>query len=487
MPSILGANSVTGDLITNSLSFNDGDNAYLARTPSSSGSRTKATVSFWVKRGVMQDNGNHFLLEASSSTSPFNMTRVRFGDDLLIIDNTLNGNAANGFYYQSVREYRDPAAWYHIFFSVDVTQANATDGWKLYVNGMQQTKALSYWSQNANLEWSQSGVEMNIGRRHDNTTNNFDGYLAEYHYIDGTIKAYTDFGEVNDNGVWVPKEYTGGSYGTNGFHLKFNETGTSQNASGMGADTSGNDNHFASNNLAATDVGIDTPQNNYCTINSVYADDGNNMVMADFSEGNRKQLTTVDGWKFGRGTFLLEAGKWYVEVKATETGAGENGRFGLQPSQGGEALGNTDDNDTFEGINVGLDSSNTNLQKLDTGSGSTIFSNFTSGSTAMIAYDLDNDKVWIGSNGTWYNNNNASTTLDASNHDIALPTVDLGWVFGLGMTRNGSNNITFEYNWGNPAHAISSGNSDADGHGNFEYPVPSGFFAVNSKNLAEYG
>ncbi len=161
----------------------------------------------------------------------------------------------------------------------------------------------------------------------------------------------------------VPKKDTG-SYGTNGVYLQFQQTGTSANASGIGADTSGNGNHFAVSNLAATDIGIDTPQNNYCTINSVYADDGNNMIGADFTEGNRKQLTTVDGWKFGRGTFLLEAGKWYVEVKATEAGSGENGRFGLQPSQGGEALGNTDDNDTFEGINVGFDGSNTNLQKL---------------------------------------------------------------------------------------------------------------------------
>ena len=105
----------------------------------------------------------------------------------------------------------------------------------------------------------------------------------------------------------------------------------------------------------------------------------------------------------------------------------------------------------------------------------------------MLAIDLDNNKMWIGKEGTWYNNNNASTTLSSSNHDIALPTVSLGWVFGLGMTRNGSNNITFEYNWGNPSHSISSGNADADGHGNFEFAVPDGFIAVNSKNLAEYG
>jgi hypothetical protein len=43
------------------------------------------------------------------------------------------------------------------------------------------------------------------------------------------------------------------------------------------------------------------------------------------------------------------------------------------------------------------------------------------------------------------------------------------------------------FNFGNPAFTISSGNSDANGYGNFEYAVPSGYYALNTKNLAEYG
>ena len=46
------------------------------------------------------------------------------------------------------------------------------------------------------------------------------------------------FGEFDDNNEWVVKKYTG-SYGTNGFFLEFKQTGTSQNSSGIGADTSG--------------------------------------------------------------------------------------------------------------------------------------------------------------------------------------------------------------------------------------------------------
>jgi hypothetical protein len=42
-------------------------------------------------------------------------------------------------------------------------------------------------------------------------------------------------------------------------------------------------------------------------------------------------------------------------------------------------------------------------------------------------------------------------------------------------------------NFGNPPYANSSSNSDANGYGDFEYPVPSGFYALCTKNLAEYG
>jgi len=124
---------------------------------------------------------------------------------------------------------------------------------------------------------------------------------------------------------------------------------------------------------------------------------------------------------------------------------------------------------------------------MDTGTGSNVFTDFASTDIVMLAIDLDNNKLWVGNDGTWYNNNNASTTLSSGNHDVALPANDVGWIFTIGGYRDGGNNLAWEFNWGNPAFAISSSNADAGGHGNFEFAVPSGFFAVNSKNLAEYG
>ena len=51
-----------------------------------------------------------------------------------------------------------------------------------------------------------------------------------------------------------------------------------------------------------------------------------------------------------------------------------------------------------------------------------------------------------------------------------------------------------ETNFGSPPFAISSGNTDDNGYGNFEYSpnitgdsVAKKFYSLNSKNLAEFG
>jgi hypothetical protein len=467
-PVVGGDGKPTGYEIDNSLRFNDDDNAYLARTPSSTGSRTIATVSFWVKRGNLTSK-NYFMLEASSSTSPFNMTRVRFdSDDYLVIDNTLNGSADNGFMFQSSAKYRDISAWYHIFFSVDVTQANATDGWLLYVNGVQQTKALSYWVQNANLEWSQSGVQMNVGRRHDNTSNNFDGYLAEYHYIDGTRKLYTDFGEFNDNGVWIPKKYTGGSYGTNGFYFKFDQTGTGTNSSGMGADSSGNDNHFAPNNLAAIDVTTDTPTNNFATFNPL--DNDTITGAATFSEGNLVINANSDAQSGCPTTIAVSNGAWYIEGKCLSStfeigvfGYGDGFSFNLanHPPYG--------DNGYPFAYNYGgnLTINNSNSQ--------TSVGTFTTNDILAIALDMDNNTIKFFKNGS-----QVGSTITDSNLSTFAP-----YSFYV-ANHTGSNTNMFSLNTGNPAYTISSGNTDGK-YGNFEYAPPSGYYALCTKRLAEFG
>jgi hypothetical protein len=74
---------------------------------------------------------------------------------------------------------------------------------------------------------------------------NFNGYLADIHFIDGQALDPSSFGEFDTNGVWQPIAYAG-SYGTNGFHLPFSDNST---AAALGTDTSGNGNTWTVNNM----------------------------------------------------------------------------------------------------------------------------------------------------------------------------------------------------------------------------------------------
>jgi hypothetical protein len=119
--------------------------------------------------------------------------------------------------------FRDPAAWYHIVISVDMTQATSTDRLKVYVNGVAQTfSTYSVPAQNTDLpinnNWAHS-----IARYQAGASDYFDGYLTEVNFIDGQALTPTSFGTTNSYGVWQPITY-GGSYGTNGFYLPFTPT-----------------------------------------------------------------------------------------------------------------------------------------------------------------------------------------------------------------------------------------------------------------------
>ena len=101
----------------------------------------------------------------------------------------------------------------------------------------------------------------------------------------------------------------------------------------------------------------------------------------------------------------------------------------------------------------------------------------------MLAVDLDDQKVWYGLNGTWNNGSaTASTTFNSSSPDSTAIVAGDYYYFGVG-----NENTKWSVNYGNPAYSISSSNADANGHGNFEYAVPTGFFALCTKNISENG
>ena len=205
----------TGYNIDNSLRFNDGDSPDLDIT-SSDGNEDIWTWSAWVKRSALKASGEQFLFCGSGDGS--NNTEIKFQNDQFTYINY--DASSNNSYIRTTAKYRDVSAWYHLMVIIDMSQGTDTDRIKLYVNGVRNTTLdqTTYAGQNVDTYMNVASGTHRIGADARTAANYFDGYMAEMHFIDGTAKAHTDFGETNDNGVWVPKKYSG-SYGTNGFYM----------------------------------------------------------------------------------------------------------------------------------------------------------------------------------------------------------------------------------------------------------------------------
>ena len=469
---IAGGTQDTGYEIDNSVRVGFGHE--LSRTFTEvTAERKKHTMSCWVKRGNLGDE-NHLIYAVTGSDS----TYIRFdGNDTLRFRFYASG--ADQAQLRTNRLFRDPSAWYHVVLVYDSAQGTASNRVKIYINGVQET---SFSTEDYPDQNEEAIIGHNAAHSIEGQSSAGDFYVADWYFIGNQALAPTDFGETNDNGVWVPKKYTGSFGSTNDTFLQFKQTGTSTDASGIGADTSGEGNHMAVTNLTSVDVTIDTPTNNFCTLNPL--DTNSNHT---FSEGNCKIVYSASAGTFGvtKATMGVAKGKWYWEVKYTYGNAGQFGVFDVN-----DTLSNTSDiyteagNSTFEGLGWRIDSSN-NIKEVGEGQQADTNVDFSSGNILGIAFDADNGKIYAYNNGTELTSQDISagtsliTALTVS--DFFLPFISNG--DGGSGTKTG----TSEINFGNPTFSISSGNSDANGYGNFEYAVPSGYYALCTKNLAEYG
>ena len=480
MPLILGTNSIkdTGYDVANSLRFDDGDSAYLEKNFSTTqDSRRKFTFSAWVKRGNLTTSTN---IWGSSEGSGEGYNSLKFENHKL---QYLSGNTSNSgtqVNLETNRLFRDVSAWYHIVLAVDTSQGTDSNRIKFYVNGSQETSfnTSTYPSQNTDLLTSTT-PQQTIGMRDLRGTNAqfFDGYMCEVVFIDNQQLTPTSFGEFDSDSpnIWKPKSVSGLTFGTGGYYLEFKQSGTSQNSSGLGADTSGNDQHFAISGLASTDQSTDTCTNNGCTIiNTSTASKAYTL-----SEGNLKVTASASNW-YGvpRGSIGVSSGKWYFEVKVTD----ENDNFvvGYMSATNLADVGDRATNG-YPKLN-GFQSSG--YIKRQDGTEVNVSSSFQwyDGDIAQIALDMDNKKLWIGKAGSYYNSGNPAA---GSNETIGSSYFTAGEAYLPAITFYGTNDGSF--NFGSPPYSESGGNSDANGYGNFNQSVPSGYYALNSKNLAEFG
>ena len=464
---VAGGNESKGYEISNSLRFNDADSPHLTRTPSSSGNRRTWTMSCWFKK--CEDGLNHTLF----STTGTQDIRFASNERLLVYGESksiLNTN----------RLFRDTSAWYHIVVATDTTQSTSSNRVKLYVNGTQETDFETNSQPSQNYDWNfNHTVEQGIGERVTTGGLNPHGYLADFHWIDGQQLDPTYFGETNDNGVWIPKKYTG-TYGTNGFFMEFQQTGTSANSSGIGADTSGNDNHLTPANLAALDITEDTPTNNFATLNSV----DHRVEDATLSEGNCKLVGANGNDGASTSTIGVTSGKWYAEFKFLNN---HKSRVGIIDQTGHLANANNVNDGVHYDFTGGYIYATLNGTGNDTGDNSTSGGyDVTDGSTNDIlgvALDADNEKVLFTLNGTTLGQEgDGFTNLQRQN------TGETFFFHVRDGSGSGDDEPQIVCNFGNPPpdFSISSGNTDGK-YGNFEYAPPSGFYALCTKRLAEFG
>jgi hypothetical protein len=453
--------------IDNSLRFDDGSTDYLRRTPSSAGNRRTFTFSTWIKRSAL-GSINRSIICANVDTANKTMLRFTDSDEIRFVRFT-TGGATNQLITNA--KFRDVSAWYHIVLAVDTTNSTAGDRLRLYVNGSEITSFSTESQPTQNYDYDINNTEEhNIGLGTDTDTHLFDGYMAEVVLIDGQQLDPTSFGEFDTTtGIWKPKKIGQiANAGTNSFYLDFKDS------SNVGNDASGLNNDFTVNNLTSIDQSTDTCVVNFATINPLTP------ATATLSEGNLKFANSATNHKGVVGTFGASSGKWYCEIKTTDVS--DSTHVGIiDIDQQSDTPGNT----------IGYSSRGYSLSnERDVYNNNGILSGYTDwsgtygdGDILGIAMDLDNNKLYFSKGGQWSNGSGAwdSTTFNASTGAIPI-TAGYTYTFGASVY-NGNN----EFNFGSPPFSISSGNSDANGFGNFEYPVPSGYYALNTSNLNTYG
>ncbi len=433
-------------------------NTYLTGSDKVTATSNKiGSFSFWIKRsGLGANAGGIIKVYGDANTG----TYIGFKDDntFFVEETNAGGTAIVNLITNAV--YRDMSAWYHILVTFKTDDGTDSNRVKLYINGTQPSLGTAtYPNENTNLLiLGSANPKHEVGVNAGGASGKH--YLAQLLHVDGTALSNTDVGEFDeDSGIWKPIDISETTLGNNGYYLSMEDSSNFGVATGKA---------FTANNLAAVDQSTDTCTNNFATLNPL---DVNPSSAGDvFTEGNLKLVTNNNSNAAGsRSTIAVSSGKWYAEVKYTSATAW-NGVAAMDVNFHTDSMGAATIS-WYQGRTLYVDGTNT------ANWGSVV----TAGDIVGIALDMDNNRVTISQGGQWW---------DTDAFDAETPTTYQALTSGYDtwgfMCRSGSAASTSEWNFGAPMFT-GTDEADGDGFGSFEYAVPSGYFALCSKNLAEYG
>ncbi len=472
--------------IANSIRNSAAQNGTLQFTAGTPTSSTTFTMSYWVKRYTNTTDGddtNIFVTGTGGGAYAF----MAFGGNTWQFQ-PYGGSwgTGGGITMNPTALYRDTSAWYHHVIIWDTTQSTQADRVKMYVNGERITSfstegVTGNLAEDESLSFiNQSGVVQAFGglSGKGHGTEGADLQMAEIVFNDGQAYGPDSYGETK-NGVWIPKDPSGLTFGNNGYYLKF------ESSSDLGNDSSGNNNDFTVANISAHDQMLDSPTfnsnsngGNFMTYNGVYK--GANNALA---EGNLQSTGSSAG--NNSGTFGMLTGKWYWECRA-ETVNSYAPTFGI----GQSGIGNTDGQyyiitwQTAAGQMYGGGGAPVGMGTITVTS--TGVTSLSSGDILSFWLDCDNKKLWIGKNGTIPNsgdpangtNPQASWATTPTDRYFTATCQNVG--SGVGVLNAGQNpSFNGELTGGDIGTA-----TDKNGYGLFKYdPSGTDFVACCAANI----
>ena len=484
-----------------SLRLDASADAYLTREFDAPSNNKKWTYSTWIKRSKI---GGHQAI-ISSNVDGNNYFDFRFSAtsshvDQLFLQNRVGGSNLIAGY--TAAEFRDPSAWYNIVLIYDSDNSTTASRTLLYVNGVNHV--LSEIAADGEASYfNVDGINHNFGASRTSDSSGtvwseFDGYVSEANFCDGQALGPTSFGETK-NGVWIPIDTSGLTFGNNGFRIRHDQVGVgTASTSTIGADVSGKTNHLTSSGIAATDCAMrDSPENNFATWNPL-----------SNRRGGAGPYTMADGALRGVGSGdgnnhrHLFATMPINQVLVNTNFAGvyfEVMAYGQSSSYIGLIAGEGNDNITYDGNQRSEGFPKKHLLNLSGYYHDNLVSATDKRSVLTVQTDYDilgfaiksDGKVFMSKNGTF--GSNGSGTQDPANGTNSFSTLDFDhdWFPHAGNSNNYHVNFgqdhTFSGYGGDDAGGgeTNAAAADASGHGVFFGTPPAGFVSLCTANMAE--
>ena len=439
--------------IAKSVMVDHGSSSYLERTQdtvSGDDNKRKATFSCWFKPSGKRFGNETCLYGAAPSGRLF----VRFDTSNRLVFRLTNSTTE----YEIVtnRTFEDTSRFYHLLWQVDASQSTAANRSRVWIDGSEITSwsSAAYPAQNTDVVGLADGTVFRISSLSHSATQFFDGHIAEFNCVSGSIVDVSTFGLTDTTtGRWIPKTLTGITYGTNGFRCTFaNSAGQT-----IGDDTSGNGNDLTLNGIGTDHITTDSPTQNHNTV-----DPSVNPGSDTLSEGNTKTVGGSSTYSYTVGTMRPKSGKYYAEFKVT-SGGGNATQIGIAGRYSSGSTNHLGYNPTtysyYYGGQVYLG--------LSTNSATNWGNSYTDNDYVGVALDLDNNKLYFAKNNTWQNSRNPLTGANAIGIIPPEETQFGGYGFAVGNFE-GAGGPTVEHNYGQKA---------------FQYTPPEGYVAMQQDNL----